>query len=173
MKKDDCYYLGKITKAHGLKGQVNFYLDVDNPYEYEGLDAVFVEMDSGLMPIFIENLNISAKKVIATLEDHEHIDDVQYLINKSLYLPQAALPELEEDQFYYHEIVGYKVIDEREGDVGEIEDVLEYPQQALIQMDHNGSEVLFPVKDEIIKKVDKKEKIMYVDLPEGLLEIND
>ena len=48
MKKEDCYYLGRITKAHGLKGEIQCYFDVNDQMEYEGLDAFFVELNNGL-----------------------------------------------------------------------------------------------------------------------------
>lgn len=172
MKKDDCYYLGRITKAHGIKGQVQCYFDVNDQMEYEGLDAFFVELNNGLMPLFIEDINLKKPgKVIVTLEDHEHVDDVDYLISKALYLPLATLPKLEDDQFYYHEIKGFMVVDKEEGEVGLITDVLEYSSQPLIQVDFNGNELLFPISDEVIKEVDKENKIMKVELTEGLLDI--
>jgi 16S rRNA processing protein RimM len=105
------------------------------------------------------------------LEDHASIDDIDYLISKGLYLPNTTLPELNDDQFYYHEIKGFRVIDEVEGDIGPITDVLEYSSQPLIQVDFNGNELLFPISDEVIAKVDKENKIMNVKLTEGLLDI--
>ena len=172
MKKEDCYYLGRITKAHGLKGEIQCYFDVNDQMDYVGLDAFFVEFNNGLMPLFIENINLKKPgKAIVRLEDHSSIDDIDYLISKGLYLPNASLPELNDDQFYYHEIKGFRVIDEREGDIGPITDVLEYSSQPLIQVDFNGNELLFPISDEVIANVDKENKVMNVKLTEGLLDI--
>jgi 16S rRNA processing protein RimM len=172
MKKEDCYYLGRITKAHGLKGEVQCYFDVNDQMDYVGLDSFFVEFNNGLMPLFIENINLKKPgKVIVRLEDHASIDDIDYLISKGLYLPNTSLPELNDDQFYYHEIKGFRVIDETEGDIGPITDVLEYSSQPLIQVDFNGNELLFPISDEVIANVDKENKIMNVKLTEGLLDI--
>ena len=54
MRKEDCYYLGKITKTHGFKGNLILHLDTDEPELYENLESVFIERDGMLVPFFFE-----------------------------------------------------------------------------------------------------------------------
>ena len=81
------------------------------------------------------------------------------------------MPQLEEDEFYYNEIIGFKLIDETIGEIGAISDVLEYPTQAVIQVMKDGKEILIPIHDDIIQKVDKKAKTLTVKAPEGLIDM--
>ncbi|RYD89602.1 MAG: hypothetical protein EOP50_17300 [Sphingobacteriales bacterium] len=83
----------------------------------------------------------------------------------------SALPELEQDQFYFHEIIGYKVHDAEAGELGTVREIFAMPTQDLIAMDYNGTEVLIPIMDDIVEKADKETKTLYVNLPEGLLEV--
>ena len=81
------------------------------------------------------------------------------------------LPQLEGNQFYYHEIIGFKVQDIYFGEVGTITGVNDNTAQALFEIDHNGKEVLIPINDDFIKKVDRSTKTVTLDTPEGLINI--
>jgi 16S rRNA processing protein RimM len=81
------------------------------------------------------------------------------------------LPDLEEDQFYYHEISGFKIIDKSKGELGLVEAVVENPGHDLIIMGYLSKEVLIPITDNIVLLVDRDNKTVQVDLPIGLLEL--
>jgi 16S rRNA processing protein RimM len=110
-------------------------------------------------------------KVLAKFEDYNTIDEATALVGSALYLPLTALPELEEDQYYFHELVGYEVLDKTLGNIGEIKVIYDLQTQDLLGVDHKGKEVLIPIQDGIIEKVDKAAKKVYCQLPEGLLDI--
>ena len=93
------------------------------------------------------------------------------MVGCSAFLPEDNLDELDETQFYYHEIIGFDVEDQQLGKLGKVKTVYTMPIQDLIAMPYNGHEVLIPVNDEIIPKVNREAKILYVNLPEGLLEV--
>jgi 16S rRNA processing protein RimM len=92
-------------------------------------------------------------------------------VGNALFLPLNKLPQLAEDQFYYHEIIGYRLVDAALGALGEVTDVYELPQQAVIAMNYQGKEVLVPISDEIVLKANHTRKELEVNLPEGLLDI--
>lgn len=173
MTVEECYFLGTITKTNGYKGGVNIYLDVDNPFEYENLDAVFVDFRGSLIPYFIHQIQIHNSKNTALVyfEDIDHIDEAEKLVKCNLYLPLSTLPKKEGNHFYFHEIIGFNLLDEQKGLIGKIDHILDYPQQALFQIKHQGKEVLIPVNDHIILEVKRSEKEILVKLPEGLLEV--
>lgn len=171
MTKDECFYLGRITKPFGIKGQVTFYLDVDDIDEYAGLDSVLVETKNGLVPYFIEELQISgANKAIVTFEELK-ADETTALVGHELYLPLDVLPQLTGNQFYFHEVAGFSVIDETYGPIGRLETVLEYPAQPLFQIMNGDVEILVPVIDQVIKQVDRENKILRIDAPNGLIDL--
>lgn len=170
MTKNECYYLGKITKPFGYKGQVVIYLDVDNPEEYAELDSFFVEVGKNLVPYFLKEININGNKATVTFDDLT-VEEAQALVGRELYLPLDLLPKLEGNKFYFHEVEGFRIIDEEKGDIGVLQTVLDYPAQALFQIMKNDVEILIPVIDQVIKKVDRTEKIIYIQAPNGLIDL--
>ena len=83
----------------------------------------------------------------------------------------SFLPELEDDQFYFHEVIGFKVTDKLFGDVGILKGVNDSTPQALFEIERDGKEILVPVNDDFIDKLDKPNKILHLDVPEGLIEM--
>ena len=146
------------------------FLDVDAPEDYLGLDSAFVEVKGQLVPYFFHLDNLNGNKAVATFEDLTP-DQANALVGHSLYLPLDLLPKLEGNKFYFHEVVGFRVIDEEKGDIGILEQVIEYPAQPLFQVMKNGVEVLIPVIDEVIKKVDRDNKALYITAPKGLIDL--
>jgi 16S rRNA processing protein RimM len=171
MNIDECYELGYVVKTHGLDGTVTVKLDVDFPEAYGDLESVFVEINKQLIPYFVDFIQIAKGKANIKFEDVDTIEQAEALKGCKLFLPLDVLPDLEEDQFYYHEITGYQVLDVNLGALGVIQHVYEMPGQDLMAMDFKGKEVLIPVSDDIIRKVDRQEKMLHVELPEGLLDI--
>ena len=171
MTKNDCFFYGKITKTHGLKGEITIKLDVANPEDFAELRYVLIEDKGNLIPYFIENQKISGDKMFVQLQDVKKVEQAVVFIGKAVFLPNDMMPELDEDEFYYKEIVGFKLIDAEKGEIGAISDVLEYPTQAVIQVMKDGKEILIPIHDDIIEKVDKKAKILNIKAPEGLIDM--
>lgn len=172
MTVEDCYQLGYITKPHGLRGEVQAKLDVDFPKQYSELESVFVLQGQQLVPFFIESLVINQDKALIGFEEIETLDQAKALKGLQLYLPLDALPELDEGQFYYHEIQGFDLIDESIGKVGQIERVIDAGSQVLMSVMHSsGKEILVPIVDDLMKKLDRENKELHMSLPEGLIDI--
>lgn len=170
MNTEDCFYLGRVTKPWGVKGQMVLFLDVDRPEDYAGLDSAFVEVKGRLVPHFFRIDSLNGNKAVVTFEEIGP-DQAAALAGHDLYLPLELLPKLEGNKFYFHEVVGFRVIDDEKGDIGTLEQVIEYPAQPLFQVMKNGTEVLIPVIDEVVKKVDREQKTLYVSAPKGLIDL--
>ncbi len=172
MNKDQCFQIGRIAKVHGLRGEVNVVLDVDYPDDYEGLEHLFLEQKGRLVPFFLEHFVIQpGNRALAKFEELDSIESVESLVGSEAYLPLTELPQLEDDQYYFHELVGFEVIDETLGLIGTIQIIYDLETQDLLGVIHQGKEVLIPIQDGIITKVDKAAKKVYCQLPDGLLDI--
>jgi 16S rRNA processing protein RimM len=173
MQKNDCFQLGQIVKAHGFKGELISQWDVDSPSAYKNIKEIYVEINGKLVRFDIDKIKLLEKN--NSLIKIKGIDDEEMasaLLNSNLYLPLTYLPELSDTQFYYHEIINYHVIDTEKGNIGKILRVLDMPQQAILEIQHeSGKEILIPVTDEIIKKVNRTEKQLFINAPEGLIDI--
>ena len=170
MEIKDCFQLGKITKPFGYKGEVVFFLDVDEPMDYAEMDSVFVEVGGKLLPYFIESINIKGNKAVVRFEDLTAEESTK-LIGKNLFLPLSILPKLTGKKFYFHEIINFAVVDAKKGNIGSIASVIDYPAQPLFQIMNGDTEILIPILDQIIDKVDRENKTIYIVAPEGLIDI--
>lgn len=172
MKKEDCFYLGKIVKKYSFKGELLAKLDTDEPDLYNNLDAIFIDLRGNLVPFFIEKSQLHKSDLLRLkFEDVDNEADAESLLKSDLYLPLELLPKLEGDKFYFHEVIGFKITDEKFGDVGIIKAINDTTAQALFEIDRNGTEVLIPMNDEFIVKVDRDQKLIMVNTPEGLIDL--
>lgn len=169
---DGYFYLGKVTKLFASKGALQIYLDTDNPENYLKMESVFVRMNGQLIPFFIESIDLRHNNnAVVTFSDVDSVDMASLLINCELFLPDTMLPPLTGSRFYYHEVKGFTLIDKNFGEAGIVEEVLEYPHQAVLRVLHQKKEILIPITDEIILDVDREKRIIHTDAPEGLIEL--
>lgn len=166
------FYLGKINKLFASKGALQVYLDTDNPENYLETESVFVRMNNQLIPFFIDSLELRHNNnAVVKFTDVDDVEMASLLLGCELYLPETSLPPLSGNRFYYHEIKGFSVIDKGFGPAGTVEEVLEYPHQAVLRVMLNGKEILIPVNDETIPDVDRVQRIVHTNAPEGLIEL--
>ena len=171
MTKEECFYLGRVAKTHGIKGEVTIKLDVDDPSAYRDMKFFLLEINKVLTPFFVEKVVCSGDKFFVTIQDVKTVEAASALTGKEAYLPLEMLPKLSGKQFYYHEIKGYLLVDAEKGELGPIADVIEYPTQAILQVFKDKKEILIPILDQVIQKVDRKAKKLYIQAPEGLIDM--
>ena len=88
-----------------------------------------------------------------------------------LYLPLTKLPKLTGNKFYYHEVIGFTVIDSVRGDIGIIQSVNDTTAQALFEIQKEDKQLLIPINDDIVTKVDRENQTVFVKTPEGLVDL--
>lgn len=172
MTKEECFYLGRIVSKFSFKGEVLIKLDTDEPETYLEMESVFVDYDDNLVPFFIEKSSLQKSNLLRVkFEEVDTEEDADDLMKCDLYLPLNMLPELGEDQFYFHEIIGYTVEDINYGTVGKLTGVNDTTSQALFEIEKDGKQILIPMNDQFLQKVDKKNKKIIVETPEGLIDL--
>lgn len=172
MRKEDCFYLGKIAKKFSFKGEVLAYLDTDEPYLYENLESVFVECNKHLVPFFIESSSLHKNDFLRIkFEDINNELEAEALLGNALYLPLKMLPKLSGNKFYFHEVIGFSIEDKRFGFVGTIQSINDTTAQPLFEVLNNSIEILIPMIDHFLVAIDRENKKVLMDLPEGLIEM--
>lgn len=172
MKQKDCYFIGHISRKHGYKGDLLVKLDVDDPSRYKNLESVFVDKKGRLVPFFLSSCKLTQKGFL-----HIHFEGVdneveaEKLCKSGLFLPLSFLPPLKGNKFYYHEIEGYKAIDQSYGEIGVINEVVNQAVQPLFSIQNGDTEVLIPIADDILVKVDRENEQLTLNCPEGLIEV--
>ena len=104
-------------------------------------------------------------------EDVNTEDEASFIMKSGIYLPLDLLPKLEGNQFYFHEIIGFTVIDRNFGTVGVVVNVNDAAAQPLFEIERGDKEIFIPLIDDFIKKVDRNNKEIQVETPEGLIEL--
>ncbi|MFC4211814.1 ribosome maturation factor RimM [Pedobacter lithocola] len=171
MKHEEAFYIGYVTKTKGLKGEAQVFFEFDD-YEKLDMDVVFADMNGKLVPYFVASHKLYPNKTgLFYFDDVDHIDKVQPLVKKKLYLPIDKMPERDADEFFYTDLKGFMAIDETLGELGEILEVNEYPQQFVATVKYQETEILFPLNEDFIVEIDDEGKILTLDLPEGLLDV--
>jgi len=171
----NCFILGSITKTHGLHGNVSIAFEAEEFEEYSKVELVFLKIKGKLVPFFISSLSFGTKNTgIAKFDYIDSIDAAKEIVGSKLYLPNQYRSELAEDEYYSSHLIGYTAFDSKTGKtIGIIEDIIEYPSNQLFKIDKNGSEILIPVSDDFVVDLDKKNKMVTLSIPEGLLDIFD
>ena len=172
MRKEDCFYLGKIAKKFSFKGEVLAYLDTDEPELYENLESVFVECNKHLVPFFIETSSLHKNDFLRIrFEDVSTEEEAEAILGNDLYLPLSMLPKLSGNKFYFHEVIGFEVEDQRLGVVGTIQSINDSTAQPLFEVLYGGVEILIPMIDHFLVTIDRDNKKVVMNLPEGLIEM--
>lgn len=172
MQKKDCFYLGKIVRKHSFRGEVVIKLDTDEPELYANMHAVFVDIGSNFLPFIIEkSLLQKGNQLRVKFEDISTEADADAILKSDVYLPLDLLPELTGNKFYYHEVIGFTIEDVNFGKVGIITGINDSTAQPLFEVKNGDTELLIPMIDNFIKKVDRKNKMVTVETPAGLIEM--
>ncbi|ATA73528.1 MULTISPECIES: ribosome maturation factor RimM [Capnocytophaga] len=172
MTLKDCFYVGTIVSKFSFKGEVLVKLDSDDPELYENLESVFIALGNNLVPFFVEKCSLHKTDLLRIkFEDVSSEADADALMKSKLYLPLSFLPKLTGNKFYFHEIIGFTMEDVNYGYVGKIVGVNDITSQALFEVENDGKELLIPMNDEFIEKVDRQHKKIIVKTPEGLIDL--
>ncbi len=156
-------YIGKIVKTHGIKGEIRILSDF--PYK----DKVFIVGNNII--IDDKEYKINSYRVhkgfdMVTLDGFNNINDVLFLLKKDVYYPQDKL-NLNDNEILDEELITYTVLtnDGKKGIIKEIFKASENNKILRIELDH---EVLIPMNSPLIKKIDKKDKVVQIELIEGM-----
>jgi 16S rRNA processing protein RimM len=169
MKKEECFFLGIISKKHGYKGDVNVKLDVNIYEKYKELDYIFIDLNGNLVPFFISSLRFKNNNIaLVKFEDVNNEDSANSLIGKSIYLP---LDLLEEDERPLKVLLHFQVIDINHAELGQLIAIQENNLQDLMVIDFKGKELLIPFVENYIESIDHKKKEIYLKTPDGLIDL--
>jgi 16S rRNA processing protein RimM len=162
---------GKLVAVHGLKGELLLKHELGKKTSLKGLQAIFIEENkNSFLPLFIEATKIkSEKEIYLKLEGINTREAAMKLTSK-----EAWLPEIDFKKFAAKSapasLLGYTIMN-NDAPLGEILELIEQPHQLLCRLEIKGKEVLIPLHEESLKKVNHKKKEVLVELPDGLLEI--
>ncbi len=183
MMSPEILLVGKILRCHGVKGKVLVRSMTDFPERFEpGSRLLLGHDESDLVPVVVVASSIHKGQFLVTLSgttdgsdvDDRELMDPRTLEGKSLFIPGDDLVDTEEGEYYYHELIGGRVESADGDEIGVVDTVIRAGAQDLLVLDaRERGEVFIPVVPSMVKSVDPKSGIIVVDLPDGLLDINN
>lgn len=169
MRIEECFKIGYVSKTHGLKGEVTAVFE--NDFELDEVKSLFLELNGNLVPFFVERITGKDNKPFLKFETIETQAEASTIKGCSIYLPKSTRPKLKRGQFYDDEIIGFSVEDESWGPIGNVTEVQGAGVNRLLAVNHQGKEILVPINSPFIKGINKSEKRIRLNLPEGYLEL--
>ncbi|OYU95026.1 MAG: hypothetical protein CFE21_12005 [Bacteroidetes bacterium B1(2017)] len=167
IQRKDFVEVGSVVKVHGTKGELRCMLT----REIDLKEWAFLEFRGKPVPFYIEGTKAeSYEEIILKLRDIDSIEIAKGFIGKVLMLPKKQVKK--DTSFDEFDILGYQIIDSVLGNLGEVEEIVEYPYQTLAKISRGEMPVLIPLVDGIVLEINDRKKTVLVKLPDGLLEIN-
>ena len=171
IKEEDVYKIGLMGKPHGINGEITFLFD-DDVFDRVDADYLLLKKDGILVPFFIEEYQIhSNENAFVKLEDIESQEQAKELTGSEVYFPRS-LSDSEKECVSWVEIIGYQLYDTKKHLVGTIQSVDDSTINTLFEIKtEKGKDVLIPASEDLINKVDIKNRKIIINLPEGLLDL--
>ncbi len=165
------FKIGKLVAVHGLKGEMVLKHSLGKKSSLKGLQAVFTEdRNNTFLPWFPESTKIkSHDEIFLKLETIDTREAARPMLNKELWVPEADLKKYAAKAAPLS-LLGYTIVSGKDP-LGEILEVIEQPHQVLCRLEMKGKEVLIPLHEESLQKIDHKKKLITVELPDGLLDV--
>lgn len=170
IKKEEVFKIGIINKPHGVKGEVSFTFTDDIFDRVEDCDYLVLLLDGILVPFFIEEYRFRSGNVaLVKFEGIDSTEKARTLTNVEVYYPVKFMDDQEEISSWNY-FIGFRVEDIHHGCLGTVVDVDDATMNVLFVIENGDEEVLLPAHEEFILDIDRKKKILKVDIPDGLLD---
>jgi len=165
------FKIGRLAATFGLEGQLILEHSLGKKTSLKGLENIFIEeTKDSFLPYFIESAKIkNDKEVYIKLEGVFTKEEAKRFIKREVWLIENDFKKFSASAAPIS-LLGFKVVNENE-ELGEVVEVIEQPHQILCKIILNGKEALLPIHEDSLEKIDKKDRKLFLNLPEGLLDI--
>lgn len=164
--RKDFTQAGSVDKTHGTKGELRVSLTTDKSFK----EWAFLEIQGKPVPFYIESLQPTFDEgAILKLRDIDSVEKASDFVGRTILIPIGKRKK--SDLYAEDDFTGFALVDAKLGAIGVVEEIEEYPNQLLIRSNYNGQEVLIPAVEAFITEVNEAQQTIYLNLPEGLLDI--
>ena len=168
IRKEEVYKIGKLGKVHGVKGEISFHFD-DDVFDRIGADYLVLDIDDILVPFFMEEYRFKTDdNALMKFEGIDTQERARELTGCDVYFPRE-LSETDEENLSWAAIRGFELIDANTGkSAGRIASVDDSTINILFELEDGK---LIPASEELITNVDTRKQQIFINLPEGILEL--
>lgn len=172
IREEEVFKIGSFNKPHGIKGEISFTF-TDDIFDRSECDYLVCLLDGIYVPFFIEEYRFKTDTTaLIKFEGIDSAEKARMFTNIPVYFPKKYVTEEEKDDISsWNYFVGFKVFDTKYGSLGEIVAVDESTMNVLFYINREGEEIIIPAHEEFIINLNKKERIITVELPDGLIDL--
>lgn len=168
---EDILQVGIITSTHGVRGEVKVYPTTDDVRRFKRLKEVILDTGKEQITLEIEAVKFFKQMVILKFKGIDNINDVEKYKQKSLYVTRKNAVRLSRDEYFIADLMGLKVIDESEEEIGILREVMETGANDVYIIDmKDGRELLLPAIKQCVLQVDVENGFVKVHVLDGLLD---
>ena len=165
--------VGKIVNTHSLKGEVKVISSTDfEEQRFEkGTELLITRGNQVVKEVTVESYRTHKNNLLVKFVGIDSIEEAEKLKNLQIKIDSENIGELEENEFYFHEIIGCEVFDENGKSLGEITEILTPgANDVWVIKSQNGKEILIPYIEDVVKKIDVENKKIDIEVMEGLID---
>ncbi|NJI51766.1 ribosome maturation factor RimM [Bacillus subtilis] len=168
------FNVGKIVNTHGIKGEVRVISKTDFAEErYKPGNTLYLFMDARNEPVevTVNTHRLHKQFHLLQFKERQNLNEVEELKNAIIKVPEEELGELNEGEFYFHEIIGCEVFTEEGELIGKVKEILTPGANDVWVIGRKGKkDALIPYIESVVKHIDVKEKKIEIELMEGLID---
>ena len=165
--------VGKIVNTHSLKGEVKVISSTDFEEERfkKGSKLLITRGNQLIREVVVQSYRNHKNFLLVKFEGIDSVEEAEKLKNLQIKIDSDEVEELEENEFYFHQIIGCEVFDENDKNLGEIIDILTPgANDVWVIKGENGKEILIPYIEDVVKKIDITSKKVNIEVMEGLID---
>lgn len=173
IKREEVYKIGVFNKPHGIHGELQFAF-TDDIFDRVDAEYVVCLLDGIFVPFFLEEYRFrSDSTALVKLEGIDTAERARMFTNVEVYFPVKHADEVDPEDLTWNYFVGFRMEEIHHGYLGEVTDVDTSTLNTLFVVDHEGTELLIPAREEFIAGIDQQHKVITVNLPDGLLALDE
>ncbi len=167
----DYVTIGTLIATFGVKGELILQHHLGVKPDISGIDVFFIEEGTDrFIPYFISDKKLRAvDEILVSLEGIDSVEKARLYLKKKIWLPETEAKKIASKSAPIS-LLGFAVVENKK-ELGKVLEVIEQPMQILLRIEMEGKEVLIPINDSTLIKIDHKTQKIHVDLPPGLLDI--
>jgi len=169
--KNEIFPIGKISKPHGINGEMSFSFTTD-VFDTEDAEYFVFEIEGILIPFYIESYRFRTDTTaLLKLIDVDTEEQAREFNGLAIHLPNFYLKNVQEDEITVNYFVGFKLFNEKGEKLGVVTDIDQSTENILFIVENASKELLIPANDDFITEINHEQKNIYMKLPEGLLDL--
>lgn len=163
--------IGQIVKPHGVGGEMAVTVPASLDWT-DDIDCLVCSLDGILVPFFLESIRPkSSTTILVKFEGYDSVESTSRFMGVTVYMPLRFVAESDEEEPSWSSFLDWRVVDSNAGPLGTVDAVDDSTPNILFQVRDGGRERIIPANPEWITRVDRKNRTLIYNLPEGLTEL--